>query len=120
MTLTFDDRVALVTGAGRGIGRAIALGLAAEGVTVLCASRSENSCGAVAQEIIEAGGQAKAYPVDVSDGEAVASVAAAMLKEFGTINILVNNAGITRDGLILRMSEDSWQQVIQTNLKDGL
>ena len=116
MSLTFNERVAVVTGAGRGIGRAIALQLASEGVTVLCVSQSQSSCGAVADLINASGGKAKAYPVDVSDGEAVSTVAGEILKEHGTVNILVNNAGITRDGLILRMSSDAWQDVIQTNL----
>jgi 3-oxoacyl-[acyl-carrier protein] reductase len=114
--MTFTNRTALVTGAGRGIGKAIAETLAAKGVTVICVSKSAASCGAVADAIVAAGGKAKALAVDVADGAAVAAAAEALLKEFGKIDILVNNAGITRDGLLARMSDDDWNSVIQTNL----
>jgi len=108
--------VALVTGAGRGIGRAISEELARQGVKVICVSKSESSCGAVAESINAAGGEAVARPVDVSDGEAVTRAAKELTEQFGQIDILVNNAGITRDGLILRMSHEDWDAVISTNL----
>jgi 3-oxoacyl-[acyl-carrier protein] reductase len=114
--MTFNQRTALITGAGRGIGKAIAEVLARHGVTVICVSKNEASCGAVAAEITAAGGKAKAMAVDVGDGAAVTRAAAALLTEFGKIDILVNNAGITRDGLLARMSDDDWNAVIQTNL----
>lgn len=114
--MTFNNRTALVTGAGRGIGKAIAETLAKNGVNVICVSKSADSCGAVAAAIIAAGGKAKAVPVDVANGAAVTKAAEDLLKEYGKIDILVNNAGITRDGLIARMSEDDWNAVIQTNL----
>jgi 3-oxoacyl-[acyl-carrier protein] reductase len=114
--MTFNNRTALVTGAGRGIGKAIAETLAKNGVNVICVSKSADSCGAVAAAITAAGGKAKAVPVDVSNGAAVTKAAEELLKEYGKIDILVNNAGITRDGLIARMSEDDWNAVIQTNL----
>ncbi len=114
--MTFNNRTALVTGAGRGIGKAIAELLAKNGVNVICVSKSAESCGAVAAAITAAGGKAKALAVDVSDGAAVTVAAAALLAEYGKIDILVNNAGITRDGLLARMSEDDWNAVIQTNL----
>tara|TARA_R110002050_G_scaffold57713_1_gene129913 strand:- start:323 stop:1069 length:747 start_codon:yes stop_codon:yes gene_type:complete len=114
--MTFNQRTALVTGAGRGIGKAIAELLAAQGVTVICVSKSAGSCGAVADAIVAAGGKAKALAVDVADGAAVAAASEALLKEFGSIDILVNNAGITKDGLLFRMSEDDWNSVLQTNL----
>jgi len=114
--MSFNHRTALVTGAGRGIGKAIALELARQGVTVICVSKNEASCGAVAAAIQAAGGQARACPVDVADGAAVAGSAAALLAEFGAIDILVNNAGITRDGLLFRMSEEDWNAVLTTNL----
>jgi len=114
--MTFNNRTALVTGAGRGIGKAIAETLAKNGVNVICVSKSPDSCGAVAAAIVAAGGKAKAVPVDVSDGAAVTKAAEELLKEYGKIDILINNAGITRDGLLARMSEDDWNAVIQTNL----
>jgi 3-oxoacyl-[acyl-carrier protein] reductase len=106
----------LVTGAGRGIGKAIAETLATHGVTVICVSKSADSCGAVAAAITQAGGKAKALAVDVADGAAVAKAAEALLAEFPAIDILVNNAGITRDGLLFRMSDADWNDVIATNL----
>ncbi len=114
--LTFNNRTALVTGAGRGIGKAIAETLARHGVTVICISKSADSCGATAAAINAAGGRAKAMAVDVSDGAAIAKASEELLKEFPVIDILVNNAGITRDGLLFRMSEADWNDVISTNL----
>ena len=114
--LTFKSRTAVVTGAGRGIGRAIAETLGRNGVNVICVSKSAESCGAAAAAITGAGGRAKAVAVDVSDGPAVAKAAAELLAEFPVIDILVNNAGITRDGLLFRMSEADWSDVIATNL----
>jgi NAD(P)-dependent dehydrogenase (short-subunit alcohol dehydrogenase family) len=105
-----------VTGAGRGIGKAIAELLAKNGVTVICVSKSAESCGSVAAAITASGGKATAVPVDVGDGAAVVKAAEALLTEHGKIDLLINNAGITRDGLLARMSEDDWNVVIQTNL----
>ena len=114
--LTFKNRTALVTGAGRGIGKAVAELLAANGVTVICVSKSADSCGAVAAGITAAGGKAKAMAVDVANGAEVAKACEQLLAEFPVIDILVNNAGITKDGLLFRMTEDDWNSVIQTNL----
>ena len=114
--LTFNNRTALVTGAGRGIGKAIAETLAQHGVTVICVSKSAESCGAVAAGITATGGKAKAMAVDVADGAAVAKAVEELHKEFPVIDILVNNAGITRDGLLFRMSDSDWNDVIATNL----
>ncbi|MEI7799804.1 MAG: SDR family NAD(P)-dependent oxidoreductase, partial [Opitutaceae bacterium] len=108
MGLTFNNKIALVTGAGRGIGKAIAEELAKNGVNVICVSKSADSCGATAAAIVAAGGKAKALAVDVADGAAVAKASAELLAEYGQIDILVNNAGITRDGLLFRMSEEDW------------
>ena len=115
--LTFKPtRTALVTGAGRGIGKAIAESLARQGVTVICVSKSADSCGSTAAAIVAAGGKAKALAVDVSDGVAVAKACEQLLAEFPIIDILVNNAGITKDGLLFRMSDEDWASVVQTNL----
>jgi 3-oxoacyl-[acyl-carrier protein] reductase len=114
--MTFNNRTALVTGAGRGIGKGIAETLAKHGVTVICVSKSADSCGAVAAGIVAAGGKARALAVDVADGAAIAKAAEQLLGEFPLVDILVNNAGITRDGLLFRMSGEDWDSVIQTNL----
>lgn len=116
MRLTFENRVALVTGAGRGIGKAIALSLASEGVHVICVSRNLSSCSAVAEEILAAGGKAEAMAVDVADAASVAEAGKTLLEKHGSIDIIVNNAGITRDGLLLRMEDDAFDDVIKTNL----
>lgn len=115
MSLTFNKRIALVTGAGRGIGRAIAKNLAASGVMVICVSKS-NNCEDVVKEIKDLGGDAVAYQVDVSNSEAVASACEEILNKYECVDILVNNAGITRDGLLLRMSDEDWNSVLATNL----
>lgn len=116
MNMTFTNRTALVTGAGRGIGRAIAETLAQQGVYVICVSKSADSCGAAAAAINASGGKARAMAVDVADGAAIAQAAEALLAEIPVIDILVNNAGITRDGLLFRMSATDWNEVLATNL----
>ncbi|MEY4570780.1 MAG: 3-oxoacyl-[acyl-carrier-protein] reductase, partial [Verrucomicrobiota bacterium] len=114
----FANKVAVVTGGGRGIGQEIARALAAEGAKVAVVSRSESSCGKAAEEINAAfPGSATAYAVDVSDHAAVQELAKKIADELGTVNILVNNAGVTRDGLLMRMKEDDWDTVLDTNLK---
>jgi 3-oxoacyl-[acyl-carrier protein] reductase len=113
-------KTAVVTGAGRGIGNAIAHRLASEGAKVVLISRSPSSCGGAADAINkEFPDSCKAFPCDVADYQAVQDVVAAILKEFPTIDILVNNAGITRDSLLMRMKEEDWDAVIDTNLKSA-
>lgn len=118
MSLTFNNRIALVTGAGRGIGKAVAKALAASGVKVICVSKSD-TCESVANEIKLSGGDAVAYQVDVSDPKAVASACEDILNKYECVDILVNNAGITRDGLLIRMSDEDWDAVIATNLSSA-
>jgi 3-oxoacyl-[acyl-carrier protein] reductase len=114
----FAGKIAVVTGGGRGIGGEIARAFAAEGAKVAVVSRSESSCGKTAEEInAEFPGAAKAYAVDVADHEAVQALGKRIIEDFGTIHILVNNAGVTRDGLLMRMKEEDWSTVLDTNLK---
>lgn len=113
-----ENQVAIVTGAGRGIGEAIARRLACKGAKIACVSRSESNSARVAETInAQHPGAAKAYAVDVADRKAVAEVAEKIMADFGKVDILVNNAGVTRDGLTMRMSEDDWDVVLNTNLK---
>ena len=111
------NQIAVITGAGRGIGRAIALKFAAEGADIACVSRTAENAEKVAAEIRLLGRRAWAYAVDVADSAAVAAAAEKILQQTGKVDILVNNAGVTRDGLIMRMSEADWDAVLNTNLK---
>ena len=109
-------RVALVTGASQGIGRACALALAESGAMVALAARNEEKLAAVAQEIESKGGQAAAFRMDVSNEEDVKNAVQAALERFEKIDILVNNAGVTKDALLLRMKSTDWESVVRTNL----
>jgi len=111
------NQIAVVTGAGRGIGRAIALRFAAEGADVACVSRTAENSEKVAAEIRALGRKAWAYAVDVSDAASVNAAAEKILADAGRVDILVNNAGVTRDGLLMRMSDEDWDTVLNTNLK---
>ena len=116
--MRLDGKRALVTGGNRGIGRAIALRLADEGADVaVCASRSLESAEAVAEEIRAKGREALAVKGDVSDAGEVQAFIAQVLEAFTTVDILVNNAGINRDGLLVRMKEEDWDNVLDVNLK---
>lgn len=110
-------QIAVVTGSGRGIGRAIALKFAAEGADVVCVSRTAENCDKVAGEVRALGRKAWAHVADVSDGAGVAALVEKILTETPKVDILVNNAGVTRDGLLVRMSEADWDTVLDTNLK---
>jgi len=109
-------RIALVTGASQGIGRACALELARAGATVAVAARNEAKLAAVVAEIEAAGGQGAAFGLDLASEESIKSCAKAVLERFGKVEILVNNAGITRDGLMMAMKRADWDDVLGTNL----
>ena len=116
--MRFENQAAIVTGAGRGIGHAIAVRLASEGARVACVSRSEENARRTAAEInLIRDDAAKHYAVDVADHAAVQKVGAQILQDFTKIDILVNNAGVLRDGLAMRMSIEDWDTVINTNLR---
>jgi 3-oxoacyl-[acyl-carrier protein] reductase len=115
--MTLEGRKAVVTGAGSGIGRAIALKLAAFGARVAVVDIDPRSAAAVAGEIVGGGGSASSYELDVSDFEAVEAAFGRIVADLGGLDTLVNNAGITRDGLIIRMSSDDWDHVLAVNLK---
>jgi 3-oxoacyl-[acyl-carrier protein] reductase len=110
------NKIALITGASQGIGRACALTLAVQGATVALAARNEEKLRAVAAEITTAGGQAEPFILDISNETSIKDTAKAVLAKYGRIDILVNNAGITRDMLLLRMKRSDWDEVLATNL----
>ncbi|WP_334058172.1 3-oxoacyl-ACP reductase FabG [Alteromonas sp. S005] len=109
-----DGKIALVTGASRGIGKAIATQLAQQGATVIGTATSENGAQTISDYLSEFGG--KGFALNVTDKESVDTTLKAINEAFGSIDILVNNAGITRDNLLMRMKDDEWQDIIDTNL----
>lgn len=114
----FEGKIAVVTGGSRGIGRAICLRLGALGAYVFVNyASSEGAAREVVDEIAAAGGSAELCPFDVSDSEAASSAIKAIIKEKGAVHILINNAGITRDGLLARMKQEDWDKVMSVNLK---
>lgn len=114
--MTVSGRIAFVTGASQGIGRACALQLAKTGAAVALSARNEEKLNAVAAEIHSAGGSAQCFPLDVSEEEQIKSGIKAAIAHFGKIDILVNNAGITHDQLLMRMKRADWDSVLNTNL----
>ena len=112
-----EQRVAVVTGASRGIGEAIAHALAKQGRHVVCVARNAEKLGAVAKAIEAEGGSASVKTCDMSDADAITALIEDVVKEHGRLDILVNNAGITRDNLLLRMTDEEFDEVIQTNLR---
>jgi len=114
--MSLSGRVALVTGASQGIGRACAVKLAQAGAAVALAARNQQKLEEVAQQITASGGTAAAFPVDIANEEQIKSGFKAALTQFGKIDILVNNAGITHDQLVMRMKRADWDSVLNTNL----
>lgn len=117
MAAGLEGRVALVTGASQGIGRAIALELARAGATVALGARNEAKLAEVKAEIEAAGGKAESFALDVSNEDSIKAVAKEIVAKLGAVHILVNNAGVTRDTLVLRMKTTDWDDVLTTNLK---
>ena len=116
--VSFEDRVVVVTGSGRGIGKEIARAFVQRGAKVAVASRTESNSQAAADELnAEGPGSAKAFAVDIADYDSTIEFGKQVTADLGVASILVNNAGVTRDGLALRMSEDDWDTVLDTNLK---
>lgn len=114
----FQDKVVVVTGSGRGIGKEIAKAFVARGAKVAIASRTEANSNATAAELSAMGpGSAKGYAVDIANHDATVEFGKQVAADLGVVSILVNNAGVTRDGLALRMSEEDWDTVLDTNLK---
>src|SRR5512142_3567805 len=111
-----EGRIALVTGASQGIGRECALELAKSGAKVALCARNEDKLNQLADEIKGAGGEAAAFKLDVASEEEIKAVVKAVIGKFGKVEILVNNAGITRDQLVMRMKRADWDAVLQTNL----
>jgi len=114
--MTLSGRVALVTGASQGIGRACAVKLAQSGATLALAARSQDKLNELAAQIKAAGGKAATFQLDVSDEEQIKSTFKSVLAQLGKIDIVVNNAGITRDQLVMRMKRADWDAVLNTNL----
>ncbi|MEM9883554.1 MAG: 3-oxoacyl-[acyl-carrier-protein] reductase [Planctomycetota bacterium] len=117
MSETAPQRVAIVTGASRGIGAAIAKALAADGKHVVCVARNAEKLETVKREIESSGGSASVKTCDIADGDAIAALIDEVAEEHGRLDVLVNNAGITRDNLLMRMSDAEFDDVILTNLR---
>ncbi len=117
ITTSLEDQPAIVTGAARGLGRAIAMSLAASGAKVACIDVNEETLAETVEAIRAAGGTAEPMACDVTDGDRVTETVGEVVKKWGSLRILVNNAGITRDNVILRMKDDQWDSVIAINLR---
>ena len=117
MKFDLNDKIAIVTGASQGIGETIAVEMAKSGANVFCLARNKNALDATINKIISNGDKASAYSCDISDNEQFNNIVTDIFKEYGSIDILVNNAGITNDSLLMRMSDDQWDSVLNINLK---
>lgn len=114
--MSLQDQIALVTGASRGIGQAIARELGQEGATVIGTATTDAGAAAITEALSEAGVRGEGRTLDVTDSEAVNEVVQSIANDHGAVTILVNNAGITRDNLLMRMKDDEWESVVDTNL----
>ena len=112
-----SGKVAIITGASQGIGRTMATVMSESGANVICVARSEDKIKELSSEIENKGGRAIPIACDVGDGDAFSNTIKSVVDQFGKLDILINNAGITRDALLMRMNESQWDEVIQTNLK---
>ena len=117
MKFDLNDKIAIVTGASQGIGETIAVEMAKSGANVFCLARNKNALDSTITKIISNGDKAYAYSCDISDNEQFNNIVTDIFKEYGSIDILVNNAGITNDTLLMRMSDDQWDSVLNINLK---
>ena len=117
MKFDLNDKIAIVTGASQGIGETIAVEMAKSGANVFCLARNKNALNSTINKIISNGDKAFAYSCDISDNEQFNNIVTDIFKEYGSIDILVNNAGITNDTLLMRMSDDQWDSVLNINLK---
>ena len=117
MKFDLDDKIAIVTGASQGIGETIAVEMAKSGAKVFCLARNKNALDSTINKIMSNGDKASAYSCDISDNEQFNNIVIDIFKEYGSIDILVNNAGITNDTLLMRMSDEQWDSVLNINLK---
>ena len=117
MKFDLNGKIAIVTGASRGIGETIAVEMAKSGANVFCLARNKDALDSTINKIISNGDKASAYSCDISDNEQFNNIVTDIFKEYGSIDILVNNAGITNDTLLMRMSDDQWDSVLNINLK---
>jgi len=114
--MSLENEIALVTGASRGVGQAIALALGAQGATVIGTATSEGGAEKISADLEENGVKGQGMVLNVTDADSIGDLLSAIQKDFGAVSVLVNNAGITRDNLLMRMKDEQWDEIINTNL----